>query len=266
MSELDGAPVTVDRLQVLAMYNYGHFTTMRVEDGRVRGLPLHLDRLSHDARAVFDADIDPDRVLAYVRQAVGGRTGAVVVRVTVYDPALDLGHPGAEAHPHILVTTRPAPNLPLSPLTVQLVQHARDSPAVKHVGLFGTVRCRRAAQRAGFDDVVFTGPDGVISEGATWNLGVVDPNGVRWPSAPALPGVTMALLQQVDTIPGVVAPVTVDDLRTAQAVFATNAAFGVRPIALVADETGTARFTGVPAHPTVDALAAAYAEIKGDEL
>ena len=32
-------------IESLALTNYGHFTTMRVEDGRVRGLGMHLDRL-----------------------------------------------------------------------------------------------------------------------------------------------------------------------------------------------------------------------------
>ncbi|MEV0730501.1 hypothetical protein [Polymorphospora sp. NPDC050346] len=36
--ELDGVSVTVDDLSVLALVNYGHFTSMRIEGNRVRGL------------------------------------------------------------------------------------------------------------------------------------------------------------------------------------------------------------------------------------
>src|SRR6266540_2864338 len=43
--ELDGRPVDPAELATLALYNYGHFTSMRVDAGRVRGLTLHLDRL-----------------------------------------------------------------------------------------------------------------------------------------------------------------------------------------------------------------------------
>ena len=32
--ELDGRSVTADELARLALYNYGHFTTMRVDAGR----------------------------------------------------------------------------------------------------------------------------------------------------------------------------------------------------------------------------------------
>ncbi|GAA2383168.1 hypothetical protein GCM10010420_01500 [Streptomyces glaucosporus] len=73
---------------------------MRVEQGRVRGLSLHLDRLVRDCRAVFDTDLDPERVLELVRRATPG-TGPRVVRVTVFDPALDLGRIGADAPPHV---------------------------------------------------------------------------------------------------------------------------------------------------------------------
>ena len=44
MAELNGKPATLDDLQSLALTNYGHFTSMRLENGTVRGLSLHLDR------------------------------------------------------------------------------------------------------------------------------------------------------------------------------------------------------------------------------
>lgn len=47
MMELDGRSVMADELARLALYNYGHFTTMRVDAGRVRGLSLHLRRWCH---------------------------------------------------------------------------------------------------------------------------------------------------------------------------------------------------------------------------
>lgn len=258
--------MTAAQLQVLALNNYGHFTSMRVEDGRVRGLSLHLDRLSRDARRVFDAAIDSERVLSYIRHALRDQPGPIIVRVTLFDPELELGHPGADAQPHVLVTTRLAPLLPATPLRVQLTHYVRESPAIKHVGLFGTIQHRRTAQRAGFDDVVFLNPDRTVSEGATWNIGLVGEGGVRWPGAPALPGVTMALLQRAVTVPSVTDTITLADLAPAQAVFATNASVGVRPITLIGDETGATLYTGPASHPTLDALTAAYATTDTEEL
>ncbi len=42
-AELNGSPVRVEDLGTIALLNYGHFTSMQVRGGRVRGLDLHLD-------------------------------------------------------------------------------------------------------------------------------------------------------------------------------------------------------------------------------
>lgn len=255
MAELDGRPVTLAELQTLALTNYGHFTTVRVEDGRVRGLHLHLARLARDCRALFGTDLDVERVRGYARRAVPAG-GAVVVRVTVYDPALDIGRIGAEAHPRVLVTTRAAGPVDLPPLRVRTARYERDAPQVKGVGLFGALRERRAAQAAGFDDVLFTDGAGAVSEGGTWNIGFVRGGEVVWPAAEQLRGTTMELLQGLH-------PWRSEAVRGAagfEAAFATNAAAGVRAVAAV-------DAVRLPvAHPVVAALRAAYAALPGEEL
>jgi branched-subunit amino acid aminotransferase/4-amino-4-deoxychorismate lyase len=52
----------LEDLRTLAMVNYGHFTSMRVDRGRVRGLGRHLDRLERDAREVFGRAVPADVV------------------------------------------------------------------------------------------------------------------------------------------------------------------------------------------------------------
>ncbi|MGW5456221.1 aminotransferase class IV [Nocardia sp. NPDC003979] len=112
---------------------------MRVErGGTVRGLSLHLTRLTRDCREVFATDIDTDLVRRLVRDAVGEVKEPMVARVTVFDPRLELGRPVAAADPQILVTSRKAPTTPLGPLSLQSAVYARDLPRVKHVGLFGS--------------------------------------------------------------------------------------------------------------------------------
>lgn len=230
MTELDGIPADVDHIKVLALNNYGHFTSMRAADQRVRGLSLHLTRLVRDCRAIFDAELDPDWVRHLVRHALAGTGGPVVVRVTVFDPALELGRPGTNAQPHVLVTTRLAAALPLPTLRVQTSLYCRELPTVKHVGLFGLLCARRVAQRNGFDDVLFTDAESTISEGATWNIGFVDGDRLVWPKADCLPGVTMNLINQVHDGPRGTMSVSLGRLHEMQAVFATSAAIGVRPI------------------------------------
>ncbi|WP_370410053.1 aminotransferase class IV [Streptomyces fradiae] len=275
MATVDGVPASTAQLAALALTNYGHFTTLRVEEGGgVRGLGLHLERLVRDCAAVFGAALDPERVRGYVREAcvreaADGRSGALNVRVTVFDPALDIVRPAEPAgDPRVLVTVRPAGGLFPPPLRVTARPYRRDVPAVKHVGLFGPLALRREARRAGFDDVLFTEPgpglapggEALVTEGCTWNVGFVDAAGrVVWPAADVLPGVTMRLLRQAR--PGaLVRPVRMGELPALRAAFATNAAIGVRAVHAVDGH----RF---PADdPVLAELRAAYAALPEDRL
>ncbi|MGW2917693.1 aminotransferase class IV family protein [Streptomyces angustmyceticus] len=235
MATLDGKPVSTDDLLPLALTNIGHFTSMRVSaDGSIRGLALHMDRLVRDSKVVWGVDLDAERVREHVLQSLDGQALPCVVRVTIYDPKVDMGHPADADEPHIMVSLRGAGALPPEPLRAMSVPYERDLPQVKHTGLFGALHARRVAQQAGFGDALFVGRDGLVSEGGTWNVGFVDHDGtVVWPHAPVLPGVTMALLQQ--HAEHRTATVTLDQAKDMAAAFATNTAIGVRPLSAIDD-------------------------------
>ncbi|MYT28527.1 MULTISPECIES: aminotransferase class IV family protein [unclassified Streptomyces] len=255
--ELNGEPVGSAQLRALALTNYGHFTTMRVDDGRVRGLSLHLNRLRRDCRTLFAADLDVERVRELARRAAPA-TGTTVIRVTVFDPHLDLGHPSTADDPQVLVTAWPAGALPVPPLRVRSVRYVRDVPSVKSVGLFASLHHRRQAQLGGFDDALFVDHDGVVSEGGTWNVGFFDGARVVWPDADCLAGVTRELLK--GSVDHDMRPVRLTGLSHMQAAFATNAAIGVRAVTAVDG-------VELPAsHPVIDALEEAYREIEGEVL
>ncbi|MFE4697717.1 aminotransferase class IV family protein [Streptomyces sp. NPDC056738] len=261
MAELNGKPVTLDDLEGLALTNYGHFTSMRMEDGTIRGLSLHLDRLVRDCRIVFGVELDRERTLNYIRNLADGVTGVAGLRVTVFDPALDMGRPSDAKDPHVLVNLRPAGALSPSPLTAKTFTFTRDNAAVKHIGLHPQLRLRRDAQLAGFDDAVFIESDGRISEGGTWNLGFIDQDGtVIWPDAPVLPGTTMLLLQSLNAPKQVTAPVRLADVPNMAAAFATNTTIGVRSVSALDD----VQFP--QDHPVLTVLRDAYASIPGDRL
>jgi branched-subunit amino acid aminotransferase/4-amino-4-deoxychorismate lyase len=257
MAEMNGRPVALDELQTLALTNYGHFTSFRVDDGRVRGLSLHLDRLVRDCQALFAVDLDPARVRALIAHGAPA-AGSVTVRVTVFDPATDLGQPSGANDPQVLVTQRAAGALPLPPLNVQTVAYVRDLPEVKNIGLFGTLHRRRAAQLAGFDDALFTDHTGLICEGGTWNIGFFDGHDVIWPDATCLPGITMKLLQLA--FPHKIKPVSVEDLPSMEFAFATNAAIGVRALTTI-DDIEYPSAGGI-----IDELREAYLRIDGEEI
>ncbi|MEU3602201.1 aminotransferase class IV [Streptomyces sp. NPDC006798] len=259
-------PLDPDRLLPLALTSYGHFTTMLVgADGRVRGLGLHLERLARDSEAVFGAGVDTGLVREAVRRALDGRELPAVVRVTHHDPGFDLARPVAARRPEPLVTVRPAGSGTPPPVRLRSVAYGRELPYVKHCGLFGALHARRAAQLAGYDDALFTGGGGdagPVSEGPTWNIGFVTGDGeVVWPEAPdapALAGVTMALLRR--GFEHRTAPVTAAEARDMRAAFLTNAAVGVRAVAAI-DGTDLD-----PGDPVLDALREAYRAVPGEEI
>ncbi len=260
--ELNGRPVSTGELAGLALYGYGHFTTMLVTDLRVRGLDLHVERLSRDCATLFGTELDIPRVRELARRSARAHPSPAVVRVTVYDPALDLGHPSARALPQILVTTRSAPGAVPPPIHLGTRLFSRDTPMVKGTGLFGAIRQRRAAQLDGFDDALFTGVDGRVSEGPTWNIGFLDGSGLVWPQAPCLPGVTMRLVDQAAEALGI--PVSTRPLaavaatRTAGA-FVTNAVNGVRPV-------GSIDGVSLPRPDLIRKISQAYRELPGELL
>ncbi|GAB3126384.1 aminotransferase class IV family protein [Streptomyces calidiresistens] len=282
---LDGRAVEPEELRALALTGYGHFTTLRVEDGRVRGLDLHLERLTRDGRALFGTAPDPGwvrellrRSLALYPGATGGEPPAVTARITVFDPALDIARPETAGRPAVLVTLRPVPAAGEAPAALRLrtVRCVRELPEIKHTALLGALHRRREVRRAGWDDALFVDAAGLIAEGPTWNIGlcVTDPGPaggragaarVVWPRAAALPGVTAALLRERCRVGGDHAhvPVRRDALpRVAggvvRAAFVTNAAVGVRPVAAVDD------LDLDPAHPLIGELAERYRALPGD--
>ncbi|WP_017584918.1 aminotransferase class IV family protein [Nocardiopsis ganjiahuensis] len=260
--ELNGRPVSTGELAGLALYGYGHFTTMLVTDLRVRGLELHMERLSRDCATLFGSELDIPRVRELARRSARAHPSPSVVRVTVYDPTLDLGRPSARALPQILVTTRAAPGSAPPPVHLGTRLFTRDAPTVKGTGLFGAVRQRRAAQLDGFDDALFTGVDGRVSEGPTWNIGFLDGSGLVWPQAPCLPGVTMRLVGQAAEALGV--PVSTRPLSAVAATgaagaFVTNATAGVRPVASIDG-------VHLPRPDLLRRLSQAYQELPGELL
>ena len=101
--ELNGGPVGVDDLRHPVQTNYGHFTVMRFEDGGVRGLDLHLDRLQAATRELFGSELDRERVRGYLRRVLKDAAGAWSVRINVFALSLDREHMDRSVDVDVLV-------------------------------------------------------------------------------------------------------------------------------------------------------------------
>ncbi|MEW2525009.1 aminotransferase class IV [Streptomyces sp. NPDC047071] len=268
VTRLDGSPATPGDLAGLALYNYGHFTTLRVERGGVRGLGLHLRRLADDCRTLFGTDPDTvtgltDGVRAALRRVARAHEAPVTVRVTVCAPDTTLDGPGT-ATPTALLSTRPAPAAQAPPLRLTTAAYVRELPEVKHTGLLGTLRLRADVRRRGFDDALLLDHEGHVLEGTTWNICFWDGARLLWPRGRCLPGVTARLLRDAAAAAGVPvgdASVARAGLGALRGAFATNAAFGVRPVASV-DEVAFAPDPDVAALTAT--LTARYADVPAD--
>jgi branched-subunit amino acid aminotransferase/4-amino-4-deoxychorismate lyase len=257
--EVNGQAAQDDERWSPAKTTYAHFTAMQIRAGRVRGLELHLRRLEAATLELFNVELDRDRVRAYMRHALREDAVDASVRVYVFD---------ADPEPSIMVTVRPPGQAPAIAQRLRSVYYRRPLPHLKHLGGFvlngldAQTYFRQLVQRQGFDEALFTGPGGIVSEAAIANLGLIDGNAVVWPDAPALHGITMQLLERALAERGVPwrrIPVRLADVPSFDGAFLSNA----RGIVAVSEIDGQ-QFE-VPFERT-NALINAYEQLPWDEL
>lgn len=229
---IDGAPADAAPLARIAQFNLGHFTSMQVRDGAVRGLDLHLARLVRDAREVFDAPLDEELVRLRMRQALDGHRDANL-RVAVFAQNWSPRQIDVPAQLSVMVGVSAPRPVPVKPLRLMPVRHERFLPHVKHSATFDLFTLRRAARREGFDDALFIDRNGCVSEGTTWNIGFFDGADVVWPEAPQLQGITMQLLRRGLESEGIVSrsrPVPLAQVPDFTMAFACNAGAVVQAV------------------------------------
>ncbi|MET0495770.1 MAG: aminotransferase class IV, partial [Actinoplanes sp.] len=212
--ELNGRAAEPADLYRIAVANYGHFTSMQVRDGKVRGMALHLARLDDGNEKFFGhrGDVDDElRLRELIRHALGDVRDASV-RVTMV--------------PEVLVAVSdPVSDEPRPALRVRTDPTERPWPEQKHSATMGLRYAQRTARDHGYDDALFVGPDGLVREGSVWNVAFWDGTHVVFPEAPVLKGVTMVLLQIAMTMTGVpwaLRPVRRTDLPDLLAAAAVN--------------------------------------------
>jgi branched-subunit amino acid aminotransferase/4-amino-4-deoxychorismate lyase len=193
---INGTGATVKQLEPLAFAGFAHFTAMQVRDGRVKGLDLHLQRLRSASLAFYGQAMSDALVRAHLRAAVESGPRNVSLSITMFAPSGEFTAPAVCEAPSALVRTGPPNDGPSGPLRLAVVEHERALPGIKHVGESGKTFFLREASRRGFDDAAFLDRSGSISEATIWNLAFWDGHTVIWPTAPALPGVTMGIMKR----------------------------------------------------------------------
>ena len=192
---VDGEPATAAALIRFARSSYGHFTTMQVRAGAVRGLGLHLARLDEATRQLFDTSLDLALLREHMRAALTGSPDAAI-RISI-----GARNYSAQAMPSpAQIETLVLVDLPASgrttPTRLATFEHVRHLPQLKHRGNFDLFELRRRALTQGFDDALLLTPEGHIAEGATFNVGFFQGESLIWPLAPQLEGTSLRLLQQ----------------------------------------------------------------------
>ncbi|HEY2550269.1 MAG TPA: aminotransferase class IV [Streptosporangiaceae bacterium] len=187
--EINGRPAGLEQFWVLDAGPPGHFTAMQVRGGATAGLQFHLDRLDGATRELFGMTLDGASVRELIRHALAGHAEDASVRVSVHRPDL-------AAELWVVVSVRPPAEPPRQGLVLQSVSYRRPAAHIKHTTGFGQAYFGGLASGNGFDEALFTGAGGVISEGSITNIGFADAGVITWPDAPALRGVMMQVLQR----------------------------------------------------------------------
>ena len=151
VAEVNHEPVGQDDLRLLAFGNYGHYTSMQVRQRAVRGLDLHLSRLSSNAIAMFGQAPSAGRVQAALRHAVSTED-ACSVRVTLFSRDLNAVSLGESVEPEIMVTVTAPAEAQHDAFRVLPVTYEREMPHIKHLATYGLFRRVRQARLAGYDD------------------------------------------------------------------------------------------------------------------
>ncbi|UXY15831.1 aminotransferase class IV family protein [Chitiniphilus purpureus] len=193
---LNGGPVGTADLAPLAFSGFAHFTAMQVRQRRVKGLDLHLTRLSNASIELFGRAPSDETVMRSLWRAIEDGPPNQSLTVTAFPPEGEFTVGSREVEPGLLVRTGPPSNGPKGPLRLGVVEHERHYPTIKHVGEGAKTYYLRKAVEQGFDDAAFVDRQGRLSEATIWNLAFWDGHAVVWPRAQMLPGTMMRMIQR----------------------------------------------------------------------
>ncbi len=250
---VDGDAVAGNVLTLLTLVSSGHYTTMQVRGGSVRGLAAHLHRVDEAHRELHGHGLDPEDVRGQWAHATAA-TPDCTLRSLFYDDA--------DGTTHVVVELLAPTDPPARPQTLRAASYVRPYAHLKHVGTFAQVRLRLDAVRDGYDDALLVTASGEVAETTVADIAFLRGGEVTWPVAPALHGVGRRLLRPQLARAGVAQhemAVAVAEVGSYDAAFLVSST-GVLPVAAIDDHgyPDTAR--------AFASVAAAYDGIGWDRL
>lgn len=233
---IDGQSALLPDIKRAALSSYGAVTSFRVEDSAVRGLDLHLKRLTQSAIELFGQAIPEQKICDDLRAALGGR-GDAWVRISLFSPNLTPRDAAWTGVPTAMMSISPPPAALSDGLALQTRQLSRYLPHLKHSGMFDLVHARRMAMQDGYDDALFIDHSGALLEGSLWNIGMIRDGRVIWPEGPILSGVSKHLISA--KMPTERREIRLEDIGSFDAAFVCNSATPAAIVARINDHSFT---------------------------
>ncbi len=255
-----GETIAVNPREPFFAHGFGLFETLRIEDRRPHFLASHIQRMREGASelrllappSLEEARRDLSRLLE--------GTGEDTLRVRAHllgraDGGSDVLYVGEPVSPLIL---------PAEPVTLGVAaprfNGALALPGLKTMNYLVNRLAEREGRDRGFDEVVFTLPDGTVTEGTRSTVILVKDGLLRTPplDLPILPGVTRATVLELAARLGHEVAETrfgIDVFMEADEIFLTGSVSGIRPVRRVLD-----RDLDPAPGPVTRAVARAYAE------
>lgn len=224
------------------LYGDGFFEGIRLYEGRLFKLEVHLDRFYASAK-FLRIDVPVDRaelrnIIIEVIRRNGLRNAHVRPIVTrgVGSPALSHIF---DCQPSLFVLANPHPEPTRIPIRCMISTVRRKAPGsvdarVKSLNYLDSVLARMQATAAGYDDAIMLDESGLVAEGTGANLFLVERGTLATPTVEAsLDGVTRRSIIQLAVshgVPVVERRVTPGDVYLADELFFTGTGQDITPV------------------------------------
>lgn len=216
----------------------GLFETVLAEDGELKRLPAHLERMAKGCAALGLPAPDPAEAERLMREALAGVSGRAAVRLTLTAGAGGRGLDRPETLTPVLFATAAAAPKPDGPASLVTARTRRNdgSPAsrLKTLSYLDNVLARREARAKGADEALMLNTQGELACAAAANLFWVSGGRLYTPhlDCGVLAGITRARVIAAAAELG--EPVRAvraapEALKDAQGVFLTSSLIGLRP-------------------------------------